>query len=355
MRKKPYFSIVIPTYNRANDLKFAIYCILRQSFTDYEIVICDNNSQDNTRDIVKAYDDYRIRYVRNKTNIGDKGNYQKAISLAKGRYIFLHGDDDFICMTSSLQDIYNTIVRYSPGYLRVNYLCRTPDKRILFDFVPNREFKKNAQLKPGSINIHTVNFVLNTDAFFITGIVFRNLLPKNISIVYTEPCSWINVLLYCASKGAYFMNDRHVVASWSHWRSDVHGNHVLFDVIDGRLQSENFFRSVKQYLSKDEYDIFQYHELRKLYVCMFPAVKFFTGTNNLLQVAKRIRVLDKQLARSSVFKVYLFMSIVTPRFVLGIMRNYFFFKFTRLNKILLKSNISLKVESLYNEYHQYSL
>ena len=57
--KNPFFSIVIPTRNRADTLKYTIKTILNQDFQDYEIIICNNNSVDDTEEIVKKFSDKR--------------------------------------------------------------------------------------------------------------------------------------------------------------------------------------------------------------------------------------------------------------------------------------------------------
>jgi len=62
--KTPFFSVCIPTYNRANFLPQAIESVLAQDFTDFELIICDNASTDNTQEVVEKYQDKRIRYCR---------------------------------------------------------------------------------------------------------------------------------------------------------------------------------------------------------------------------------------------------------------------------------------------------
>jgi len=54
MINRPFFSIVIPTHNRADLLYFAVKSFLQQDFGDFEIIISDNNSTDNTKDILKS-------------------------------------------------------------------------------------------------------------------------------------------------------------------------------------------------------------------------------------------------------------------------------------------------------------
>ncbi|TKK65008.1 glycosyltransferase family 2 protein [Ilyomonas limi] len=93
----PKVSVLIPTYNYAHFLDEAIQSVLQQTFTDFEVIICDNHSTDNTQEVVKKYlSDSRIYYYRNATNIGLVGNWNKCLELANGKYIkFLCADDKF--------------------------------------------------------------------------------------------------------------------------------------------------------------------------------------------------------------------------------------------------------------------
>lgn len=94
----PKVSVLIPTYNYAHYLPEAIESVLTQTFEDFELIIVDNCSTDNTEEIVNAYmeDDKRIKFMRNDENIGMYRNYNQALLLAHGEYIkFLNADDKF--------------------------------------------------------------------------------------------------------------------------------------------------------------------------------------------------------------------------------------------------------------------
>jgi len=93
----PFFSVCIPTYNRAQSLRQAIKSVLAQSFADYEIVITDNCSPDDTERVVRSFHSKSIRYFKNESNLGMVGNWNQALGYAKGNYIaFLFDDDAFL-------------------------------------------------------------------------------------------------------------------------------------------------------------------------------------------------------------------------------------------------------------------
>jgi glycosyltransferase involved in cell wall biosynthesis len=88
----PKVSVVIPTYNRAQYLPQAIQSVLAQTFTDYEIVVVDDGSTDNTREVIKPFFG-RIKYLTQE-NQGISRTRNRAILESKGRYIaFLDSDD----------------------------------------------------------------------------------------------------------------------------------------------------------------------------------------------------------------------------------------------------------------------
>lgn len=95
MDNQPLVSIIIPTYNRAEYLKQAIESVLVQTYTNFELLILDNCSPDNTPDVVKQFNDPRIKYIRHQCNIRGAANWSYGIYWAKGKYISILGDDDW--------------------------------------------------------------------------------------------------------------------------------------------------------------------------------------------------------------------------------------------------------------------
>jgi glycosyltransferase involved in cell wall biosynthesis len=92
--KKPFFSVVMPTYNRAHLLPKAIKSVLQQTFTDFELIISNGGSTDNTKDVVAGFNDPRIRYIESKERLSIGDNYQTGLDNTTGEYITFLSDDD---------------------------------------------------------------------------------------------------------------------------------------------------------------------------------------------------------------------------------------------------------------------
>lgn len=90
------FSIIMPAYNGATCIDETLRSILTQSFTNYEIIIIDDNSFDATENIVKSFDDKRIKFYKNNINLGYSKNIKECSKKAIGEIIYLMGQDDIL-------------------------------------------------------------------------------------------------------------------------------------------------------------------------------------------------------------------------------------------------------------------
>src|SRR5581483_10971011 len=92
----PFFSVIIPVYNRAGALGAAIESVLAQSCQDFEIVVVDDGSKDDPRSVIDSFRDFRIRYIRQENQGGGVAR-NTAIDAARGAYIApLDSDDVFL-------------------------------------------------------------------------------------------------------------------------------------------------------------------------------------------------------------------------------------------------------------------
>lgn len=96
MMAAPFFSVVIPVYNRAAELAAAIASVRAQSFQDFEIVVVDDGSEDDPHAVVATLNDPRIRFIR-QDNAGGGAARNTGIDHARGAFVaFLDSDDMFL-------------------------------------------------------------------------------------------------------------------------------------------------------------------------------------------------------------------------------------------------------------------
>lgn len=100
---KKIVSVIITTYNREKFIKKAIDSVLAQSYKNFELIIVDDDSSDNTLEIISQYHDPRIKIIKNKINLGVVKSSNKAISYARGEYIARIDDDDSWCDKDKLK------------------------------------------------------------------------------------------------------------------------------------------------------------------------------------------------------------------------------------------------------------
>lgn len=93
----PKVSVIVPTHNRADLLKAAIQSVLDQTYADFELLVCDDASNDHTTDTVAGFSDPRIIYTRYEKNSGVVELRNNAVDSSRGAYIaFLDDDDEWL-------------------------------------------------------------------------------------------------------------------------------------------------------------------------------------------------------------------------------------------------------------------
>lgn len=145
-------SVCIPSFNYGNYVAGAIESVLGQTLHNFELIIVDDASTDNTSEIVGRYakEDNRIKFIENKENLGMVKNWNKCVSLAQGRYItILHADDAYL---PEILEIESKILDSSSKVGMVfsaNYVIDDNDNILTVNapFRGNKVFKGNDFLK----------------------------------------------------------------------------------------------------------------------------------------------------------------------------------------------------------------
>lgn len=153
-----FFSVVIPVYNVENYLEECIQSVLNQTFRDFEIILIDDGSTDNSPVIcdyyAKQYPDLINTY--HKENEGLLLTRRKGFALSEGEYILSLDSDDML-RSDTIEILYNEIKRSNPDV-------------IVFDFSCDKEYKtkrNNLGFMPGQfIDKNEIYKLINTDASF---------------------------------------------------------------------------------------------------------------------------------------------------------------------------------------------
>jgi glycosyltransferase involved in cell wall biosynthesis len=94
IEKIPTVSVIIPTYNRSQIIGRPIQSVLNQTYRDFEMIVVDDGSEDNTEEVVKGFPDERIRYIKHDKNKGGGSARNTGIKAARGKYIAFQDSDD---------------------------------------------------------------------------------------------------------------------------------------------------------------------------------------------------------------------------------------------------------------------
>jgi glycosyltransferase involved in cell wall biosynthesis len=114
----PLVSVVVPCYKFGHLLPECVSSILAQTYQNFEVLIMDNCSPDNTPEVAQSFGDPRLRYIRNESNIGHLRNFNKGITMSRGKYVLLVHADDFL-VNSRLLERFVGVMERNPqvGYV----------------------------------------------------------------------------------------------------------------------------------------------------------------------------------------------------------------------------------------------
>lgn len=93
---EPLVTVTIPMYNNERFIEQTIESILAQTYTNFELLIYDDNSTDGSYEIASSFSDPRMRVFRNEKNLGPEGNWNRAIHDVRGKYVKLICGDDIL-------------------------------------------------------------------------------------------------------------------------------------------------------------------------------------------------------------------------------------------------------------------
>jgi glycosyltransferase involved in cell wall biosynthesis len=160
-------SIIIPTYNRAKLITKSVKSVLQQTYNNIEVIVIDDNSTDNTEQVLKKIKDKRLRYIKLKQNMGAAYARNIGIKKAKGKYIGFNDSDDIFHKTKVEKQLLNMISNNSDfDFCKLNKFCDSGIWEL-----PNDEQDK-AILKGSFISELVKNNYISTQAIIAKKEVF---------------------------------------------------------------------------------------------------------------------------------------------------------------------------------------
>ena len=124
-KNNPYISVCLPAYNMENYIEKVVFSIINQSFQDFEIIIVNDNSNDNTEFIIKnlLLKDSRIRSIKHSKNLGVYASRVDAILESRGKYILLMDPDDMLLNPNLFLELYNLNMKYNLDIIEFTVYC----------------------------------------------------------------------------------------------------------------------------------------------------------------------------------------------------------------------------------------
>jgi len=154
----PFFSIIIPTFNRAHLIEKTIRSVLLQKFEDFEVIIVDDGSTDNTKAIVQSIADKRLKYIYQDN--GERGKARNTgVKNSSGEYVFFLDSDDLL-HSNHLEHAYSELKRLDfPAFFHSRHELISGTKKTQ---VPQLN-PKTIQFKIGKFNLIGCQFFLKTE------------------------------------------------------------------------------------------------------------------------------------------------------------------------------------------------
>ncbi len=220
----PLISIIMPTFNYSSYIGEAIDSVLKQTYSNWELIIVNDGSTDDTEKIVKKYlkKDKRIRYYKNEKNIGVAKSRQKGLDNSKGKFIG-HLDSDDLLYPTAIDDLVEIIIsKPKIKYIYSNFedvdikntkILRTfigPDK-FSKDHIPGwlhfGMYEKKAAISVGGFNdfFHTcedgylaISLASKYKTYHVNKVLYkRRNHGKNVSYAIIEGCNKCNKYNFC--------------------------------------------------------------------------------------------------------------------------------------------------------------
>lgn len=170
INNQPLVSVIMPVYNSSKYLKEAIDSILDQTYKNFELIIIDDGSSDNSVEIIKNYNSAKIIFLQNDKNIGVSATRNKALDLVQGKYIALMDSDDISPLYRLEKQVDFLEKNTDYGLIGGHYESFT-----VYPFYTKRKFRKHClNQEENQVNLNFVGAIAAPTAMFRSKIIKDN-------------------------------------------------------------------------------------------------------------------------------------------------------------------------------------
>jgi len=255
---EPLVSVIIPTYNRLDYLKEALQSAVQQTYQNLEIIVSDDAGNSENHTVATSFNDPRIRYRRNETNLGILGNNLAAFRETQGKYVVDLNDDD----------------AWEPHFLStlVPYLEADPDLVVAFadhwimdehSIVQPEMTEENThrwyrdRITPGIHKpFYQISLVYKSVPMVMAAVIRRDAIEWDDFPAETGPVYdyWLNYLACRTGRGAYYHPERltryrvHLGSETSTGRMRVHRGQIY---CYGRFLQDNRLKELRSHFRRE--------------------------------------------------------------------------------------------------------
>lgn len=248
---EPLVSILIPTNNRPHLVIKAITSALCQSYKNIEVVVTDNSESNETQLAIEKISDSRLKYVKNKTNIGPVINWRKALVEAGGEYCVLLPDDDYFINPFYVADAVEIAQANDVDLVITNCLLGYPDRTLVASsrhsgLIDAKEFIAGFWKRyhiPTISNLFKRSAALELKAF------------NSNDILYSDIDLWLKIMstrdkVYCYDKPSiyYLFHSANIVTTMS-TESLIKNSRFLRDAVGKNASPETLSTLVCRYIA----------------------------------------------------------------------------------------------------------
>ena len=169
MQNKPLVSVIIPTYNRGRLILDSVNSVLNQTYKNIELIVVDDCSTDDTKEVIESIKDSRIKYIKLEKNSGACIARNRGIEKSTGEFIAFNDSDD-LWITTKLEKQHFFLQKNNADIVICKMKCCTPENKFIHNF-PN--INQNKQLSYKEILKYNCT---STQTFFGRSECFKNIM-----------------------------------------------------------------------------------------------------------------------------------------------------------------------------------